>query len=460
MSTIRYYIALMALPLAFIASDITIWEPASLRNIYKSKTLDYTIANFGTVPYGHSIYGTVFKATPLDACSELSPLKWDKNYGTLIIYAERGNCHFAQKVLMAQKIGAGFVIIGDTDNEDVSKILPVEKTVELMDKIHIPSILISKSDADNFRNFLINQNNDHSAFTIAIHFPLVKAFSFANMKMILQVDDFRSYDAVLNLNRYHDAFKDNMSLTIHYKIFKNVPLMDDPDNCIDTGNVYCVLSGHPQQKKLKLFDETVKQMCLFDFDYTEYINYLSAVRKSCFDETGEIVSDFSPCLDNSYQKYVNKNIRDEISNCSDPKSEKAIELLESNDDNIKYYLINYSPIVFINGYIYKGNYDDSNHLMEAFCNSFEIAPVGCNKLEAFQQYKDFTSRGLFKFMMVVVFVSLFIGLCVLTVFYFLYRRKLSSNFENELSSKINQAMSKYYSDKNDDYKGIKNDNAE
>lgn len=48
-----------------------------------------------------------------------------------------------------------------------------------------------------------------------------------------------------------------------------------------------------------------------------------------------------------------------------------------NNDNIKYYLINYSPIVFINGYMYKGNYNDSNHLIEAFCNSFEEAPQKC-----------------------------------------------------------------------------------
>lgn len=58
-----------------------------------------------------------------------------------------------------------------------------------------------------------------------------------------------------------------------------------------------------------------------------------------------------------------------------PKSDEAKKFLNENNDNIKYYLINYSPIVFINGYMYKGNYKDSNHLMEAFCNSFEEVPV-------------------------------------------------------------------------------------
>ena len=30
--------------------------------------LKFTIANFGHVPYGHSIYGTVFKAHPEKGC--------------------------------------------------------------------------------------------------------------------------------------------------------------------------------------------------------------------------------------------------------------------------------------------------------------------------------------------------------------------------------------------------------
>jgi len=55
---------------------------------------------------------------------------------------ERGNCHFAQKVLNAQKIGAGLAIIGDTNDEDVHKVLPVERTQSLMESIKIPSILI------------------------------------------------------------------------------------------------------------------------------------------------------------------------------------------------------------------------------------------------------------------------------------------------------------------------------
>ncbi len=99
--------------------------------------------NFGNIPYSHSIYGTVFKATPYDACSDLSPLPWDKNYGTLILMVHRNGCNFSEKVLHAQKIGAGFVLISDNNQEDVHRIFPVERTKEMLDKVKIPAVLIS-----------------------------------------------------------------------------------------------------------------------------------------------------------------------------------------------------------------------------------------------------------------------------------------------------------------------------
>lgn len=46
------------------------------------------------------------------------------------------------------------MIIGDTNNEDVHKVLPIERTANLMEKIKIPSILIQKSDAENVKNVL------------------------------------------------------------------------------------------------------------------------------------------------------------------------------------------------------------------------------------------------------------------------------------------------------------------
>ena len=78
-----------------VRTNIHIWEPKSLRTIYENRRFLYNIVNFGTVPYGHSVYGTVFKAEPFDACQPLQPISLNKNYGTLIVLVKRSECHFS-----------------------------------------------------------------------------------------------------------------------------------------------------------------------------------------------------------------------------------------------------------------------------------------------------------------------------------------------------------------------------
>lgn len=41
-------------------SKIHIWEPKQLKSHYQDIDIPYTIMNFGNVPYGHTVYGTVF----------------------------------------------------------------------------------------------------------------------------------------------------------------------------------------------------------------------------------------------------------------------------------------------------------------------------------------------------------------------------------------------------------------
>lgn len=145
----------------------------------------------------------------------------------------------------------------------------------------------------------------------------------------------------------------------------------------------------------------------------------------------------------------------EVNDCADPKSAKAKELFETNNEKVKYNLINYSPIVFINGYFYKGNYSNSNFLMEAFCNSFEVAPPLCNKLEAFAQYKDFSSVGLFKFVCYTILIGLLCIILTVIVFYIGYRQRMQSKFNVELNAKINEALAKYYGVQQTEYQGVK-----
>ena len=96
-----------SLLIIFHKATFTIWEPRELKNLYDDDKINYIIANFGRVPFGKSIYGTMIQATPIDACDKLDEVAWDsKRYGSMIVLVERGKCHFATKVKNAQEIGA------------------------------------------------------------------------------------------------------------------------------------------------------------------------------------------------------------------------------------------------------------------------------------------------------------------------------------------------------------------
>lgn len=436
--------------------EIHIWDPPFLRSLYSNSSLSYTIANFGSVPYGHSIYGTVFKAYPLDGCSELSTIPWDKNEGTLILYVDRGNCHFAEKVLNAQKIGAGLVIMGDTSEEDVRKIMPIEKTAELLNKIKVPSILIGKKDADNFKSILNDNTLRDNTISFAINFSLIKKNDKADLKMILQVDDYRSYETIVTFSPYYKQFHESIDLKIHYKVFKNLPFLFETQNCVQKEtNFYCVINSNPGKKITGLLNETLRQICLCDNNFESYVDYMRLTRKKCFAHDGEVIGDFAECTDGVYKSMFSETNQTQTNDCAGKNSDRMFTLLENNNEKIKYNLINYSPLIFINGYFYRGNYQDSHHLTESFCNSFEAPPAGCEKLEVFQQFNDYSSVGIFRFIILSLFFgSAFIFVSVV-VFYFYYRKRMNSEYKVELDRKVAEALDKFYPKERNDYEGVR-----
>ena len=118
-----------------IHSEIDIWSPSQLKKLYKGKKIEYSIANFGTVPYGHSIIGTVKRAVPFDGCKNLSSQRNTQSEGALILLVVRGGCHFAEKVINAQAMGASLVIIVDNETEDVHSVMPVERGKNVLSQV-------------------------------------------------------------------------------------------------------------------------------------------------------------------------------------------------------------------------------------------------------------------------------------------------------------------------------------
>lgn len=437
-------------------SKINIWEPKSLKGLYSHTEFAYTVMDFGSVPYGHSIYGTVFKATPYDACSELKPLPWDKNYGTLIILLTRGNCNFSEKVLNAQKIGAGFVMIADNTEEDVHRIFPIERTKEMLDKVHIPSILISKQEAENVLKVLSapsSGNEGHaSRVELAIHFDLTKSHDRSTVRIIVAVDDYRCYDLLLNFEPYYNDFNKYLHYQIHFKLFYNSQQFFDDDDCIGPKEShYCTSKSFGNSKKgLELPHETLKQLCLKNYDHKLFIKYIQSVRYNCFEHNGDVKENFKNCTSEVYSDVLSTKQQRELSECLKPGTKEAERTLTTNHENIKYFLINYSPIVFINGSYYKGNYDDVTHLIEALCNSYESPPAECANLAFFEQAYDLNSHILHKFIVIYCCICAGSAFVAVLLFCIMYKKKMKKTFNFKLNDKINEALAKYYTDEEKD----------
>ncbi len=121
---------------------------------------------------------------------------------------------------------------------------------------------------------------------------------------------------------------------------------------------------------------------------------------------------------------LSKDDQKKVNICASETEEAGVKLLEANQEEIKYYLINYSPIIFINGTFYKGNYDDTTSLMGAFCNSFENMPEKCNNLNIYKGFSNFQQVGILKFVAYTILIVLGSIILTLLAFYLGYRRKM------------------------------------
>ena len=456
----------LLLVLSFLAngiqSNIHIWEPKNLRDWYKNNNFEYSITDFGAVPYGHSVYGTVFKANPFEACTELSPLNWASNDGTLIILTKRGGCNFSQKVLNAQNIGAGLVLISnDNTVQDVHQIFPIERTKERLDKIKIPSVLINKKDADKIQEILDGGSQKTSKVELAVQFQLRKSGDKSEIRFIISVDDYRSYDSLLTTLDNMGPFRDYIDLNVHYKVFKNAPFMANSEECIFIKkDHYCVNNSYGDQYRgTGLVHESQHQICFYYHQFDDYANYIREIRNNCFDDKNglQVRADFEACSQKILKKFTKKADNQELNECLDIDTIEAKRTMDLNHDNVKYFLINYSPLVFINGYYYKGNFDNAEYFYEALCNSFETPPEKCKDLEIFKSVHQFNTASLFNFILAALGLCLLASIILIIIFYVFYKKKIRRKFDYELNEKISEALANYYQDGGDHAKTIEDD---
>ena len=84
--------------------------------------IPYSIANYGVINYGKTIMGTVYYASPANACNALTYEPYNNTNKKSIFVVERGDCTFVTKSLHAQQKGAQLLIIINDEPGDVDQL--------------------------------------------------------------------------------------------------------------------------------------------------------------------------------------------------------------------------------------------------------------------------------------------------------------------------------------------------
>ena len=158
--------------LLFVATAIAkviVYSPKELKDeVIRSKGdsegFAVSLANFGVIPYGHSLIGRIYyDPENADGCLPFGDFDYSKDpdddkHPTPIILVDRGNCAFVKKVRNIEHAGGRLAIVMDHKKEDISSVIMSDDGTGM--GISIPSLLIGKGDGEILKNFL----DEHGGF--------------------------------------------------------------------------------------------------------------------------------------------------------------------------------------------------------------------------------------------------------------------------------------------------------
>lgn len=120
-------------------------------------------SNFGHIPYGQSLIGTIYydEKNP-DMCGKSDPAdlkaleqevvdEKTETFPTKIFIAKRGQCTFVNKVRNAERAGASLLVVVDHRVENVTNVIMGDDGTG--SGIRIPSMLIGKTDGEMLIEF-------------------------------------------------------------------------------------------------------------------------------------------------------------------------------------------------------------------------------------------------------------------------------------------------------------------
>ena len=185
--------------------------------------IQYSVANFGKIPYGKRIIGYVMETDPVDACKEDTTfaenfLQDDTNPRIIFALIKRGECTFTKKTRTAAKLGANLAIIYDSKIEFSEYITMGDDGYG--DFVPIPSVFIPETSGEALSKALKSQKDLQTKEDLMLYIEFnTQKFQQVNLTFFLVADQEQSFTSLVELKEYWPYFQNRVSLNVVFRFY-------------------------------------------------------------------------------------------------------------------------------------------------------------------------------------------------------------------------------------------------
>jgi len=471
-----------------VKPSMVILGPEKLREefAHQNYQVEISVANYGYVPYGGSITGSLKTANNLIGEKGCGDPDVDNAQGTInnptddnvIVMTQRGDCFFVTKTLNVQNIGGSVAMIVDDKDEENTKIIMTGES----DLVHIPSILIKRYVGEIFADFM--SQNPGEEIDLFISFPIPHPDDRVEYDIYMLSTNIEIMQFLKEFSQYNTEFDKSTLMTPHYVIytcpqchkegFKNSYV-----DCISGGR-YC--APDPDNEGLYTgFDvvmENLRQLCIYETAkdkviHREWWDYVTTFYDDCM----------APDLEEYHKTHI-KTFKDFSQKCSDAVMKKvgidsaaveqcvnqsfqpvAVEkdgygmnknsVMESEARQQLAAGVYYHPLVRINEKNIRGDIT-VDLVMNALCGGFDHLPQVCpdywnqenlnrvdsNPIETTTKEHVFDNPGLSASTIILIVLGCIVFALVLL---FCIKRKMALDMNRQINDELHHVVSQYQS---------------
>ncbi|CAD8184986.1 unnamed protein product [Paramecium octaurelia] len=449
-----------------------ILSPPTLASQETLQEIQFNIANFGYVPYGQKISAELELAQPYNFC-ELHDEKignYNNDYAnSKILLVERGECLNYKKAINAQNYGYVMLIIVDDTNQELN--VGARNDSESNLDIRIPTIMISKKQGNELKEFLMQ--NNHKNLYVQVLFPDFYQTDKVKYEYWFSSMDQKSYKFLRQFYSFHMQMNESLQFTPHYTLGRCAQCaktnFNKKDSLCLSGGRYCAPDpdGDGPLDGQDAVREVVRQLCIYKMDKIKWWKYAIKYSQQCL---GSSISIANLCYQYVLeqveidQQQIEKCYKESFSGQNDDLDDN--KLLAKEYERTEQLQIRAWPILYINDIKYRGsltvsgyksNFDqgdqeiyDSSRFgpFQAICKSFTISslPDICKKrmvgyLDDDGSWINYTQETD---TWVVWFVVLTImGILMICTMY-LYKRLFIKKTNEEINQQVNINLAQYY----------------